>query len=452
MESLTDVQRAFFHTNATKDIQFRIDQLKKLKRILQANEKELHRAIYSDFKKSTFENSMSELAPLYQEINLACQNIDKWAHIKRVKTNLANFPAKSYIMPEPLGVVLVIGAWNYPYYLSLTPVVAAMAAGNTIVLKPSELPAATSQIMAQLINENFDPAFFKVVQGGIPETTELLHQKFDKIFFTGSTAVGKIVYQAAAKNLTPVTLELGGKSPAIFTENCNLAMGVKRMVWSKFLNAGQICIAPDYAVVPTTRKDEWLELVVAEIEKAQFSVKHDNYVQIINRRNTERLINLLDESKLFYGGIYNVEERYLSPTVLTEISFTDKIMEEEIFGPILPVIEYDNLDKVIAKIKDRPKPLACYVFTNDKRIKDKVLHELSFGGGAINDAIMHITNDRLPFGGVGGSGMGAYHGEYGFRTFSHYKGILDKPSWFELNLKYSPRTSRKLKWLKRLMK
>ncbi|TLP81755.1 aldehyde dehydrogenase [Maribacter sp. ACAM166] len=452
MESLIDLQRTFFSSNATKDIQFRIGQLKKLKKILKANEDRLHEAIYADFKKSAFENSMSELAPLYQEINEACKKVEKWAKTKKVKTNVANFPASSYVIPEPLGVVLVIGAWNYPYLLSLAPVISAIAAGNTVVLKPSELPANTSYIMAELINENFDASFFKVIEGGIPETTELLEQEFDKIFFTGSPKVGKIVYRAAAKNLTPVTLELGGKSPAIFSENCNLKMGVKRLIWSKFLNAGQICIAPDYVLVHKSRKSEFLKSALAEIEKSDFSIENGNYVQIINKRNTERLINLLDTDKIYYGGDYNLENRYIAPTLMTEISFEDEIMEEEIFGPILPIIEYDDLDNVISQIKTRPKPLACYVFSNDKPTTNKILREISFGGGAVNDALMHFSNNNLPFGGVGQSGMGAYHGKFGFRTFSHYKSILDKPTGFELNLKYSPHTKSKEKWITRMLK
>ena len=451
MESLTDLQRIFFNSNATKDIRFRIEQLKKLKKILKANEDRLHEAIYADFKKSAFENSMSELRPLYQEIDEARKNIKKWAKIKRVKTNVVNFPASSYIMPEPLGVVLVIGAWNYPYLLSLAPVISAIAAGNTVVLKPSELPENTSHIMAELINEKFDASFFKVIEGGIPETTKLLDQKFDKIFFTGSPKVGKIVYQAAAKNLSPVTLELGGKSPAIFTENCNLVMGVKRLIWSKFLNAGQICIAPDYALIHKSKKMEFLKSAVAEIEKSDFSIENDNYVQIINKRNTKRLIHLLDKDKIYYGGVYDLEKRYIAPTLMTEISFEDEIMEEEIFGPILPIIEYDDLDEVITQIKARPKPLACYVFSNSKSVTNKILSQISFGGGAVNDALMHILNNNLPFGGVGESGIGAYHGKFGFRTFSHYKSILDKSTWFEPDLKYSPHTNSKAKWINRML-
>ncbi|SHI45527.1 aldehyde dehydrogenase (NAD+) [Arenibacter nanhaiticus] len=450
MQELVDLQKTFFNTNATKDISFRIAQLKKMQSLLKANEEVLHRAIYADFKKSAFENYTAELSLLYHDIQQAIKKVKKWSAVKRVKTNLVNFPAKSYIIPEPLGATLIIGAWNYPYQLSLAPAIAAIAAGNTVILKPSELPVHTSNAMAKLINENFDPSFFKVVEGGVPETSALLKQAFDKIFFTGSVQVGKIVYQAAAKNLIPVTLELGGKSPAIITENCDLKVSVKRLIWAKFLNAGQTCIAPDYVVVHTSKKAEFLALAKKEIEASNFLIEADNYVQIINQKNLERLLALIDKDKVFYGGNHDIENRLLSPTIMTDITFEDKVMQDEIFGPILPVLEYDNLDGILQQIKSRPKPLSCYVFTNDKKTKQKVLNEISFGGGAINDALMHITNSHMGFGGVGESGIGSYHGEYGFKTFSHYKGVLDKPTWLEPNIKYYPHTNFKLKLIKLL--
>ncbi|MFS4416453.1 aldehyde dehydrogenase family protein [Maribacter sp. 2307ULW6-5] len=448
MKQIVHKQREFFLTNTTKDIDFRIEQLKKLERILKENDALLNEAIYADFKKSSFDTYTNELSILYHDIREACKNVKKWSVVKKVKTNLINFPAKSYVMPEPLGVALIIGAWNYPYQLSLAPAIAAIAAGNTVVLKPSELPLNTSHAMAKLINENFEPHFFKVLEGGIAETTELLNQKFDKIFFTGSVPVGKIVYQAAAKNLTPVTLELGGKSPAFFTENCNLKIAVKRMIWAKYLNAGQTCIAPDYVFVHKTIKDDFLKIAKEEIEKSNFSFVNDNYVQIINEKNMLRLIGLIDEEKVYLGGSYTLEERFIAPTLMTNISFEDKVMQEEIFGPILPVLEYEDLDKAIAQVKARPKPLSCYVFTKEKQVKEKILHEISFGSGAINDAMMQITNSNMPFGGVGESGTGAYHGEDGFKAFTHYKSILEKPTWLEPGLKYYPHTKRKLGWIK----
>ena len=328
MKQIVNAQREFFLTNSTKGIDFRIQQLKKLERLLIENEDLLNQAIYADFKKSSFDNFTNELALLYHDIKEACKNVKKWSDIKRVKSNLINFPAKSYVIPEPLGVALIIGASNYPYQLSLAPVVAAIAAGNTVVLKPSELPANTSHAMAKLINKNFEPHFFKVVEGGITETTDLLKQKFDKIFFTGSVPVGRIVYQAAAKNLTSVTLELGGKSPAFFTQNCNLKVSVKRMIWAKYLNAGQTCIAPDYILVHKSIEDDFLKMTKAEIEKSNFSIDNDNYVQIINKKNMNRLIAMIDRDKVYMGGTYDLEERHMSPTVMSNVTFEDMVMQE----------------------------------------------------------------------------------------------------------------------------
>jgi len=445
-------QRQFFNTHTTKNLVFRLEQLKKLEQIIKVNEQALYDVIYKDFKKSAFETFTSELALVYHDLKEACQHLKTWGSAKRVGTNFLNFPAKSYIIPEPLGVCLVIGAWNYPYQLTLAPVVAAIAAGNTVIIKPSELSKGTSALMAKLINENFDANYFKVIEGGVSETTELLNQKFDKIFFTGSTQVGKIVYQAAAKNLTPVTLELGGKSPAFITEDCHLKMAVKRLIWAKFLNAGQTCIAPDYILVHQSIAKEFLTLAKAEILKEQFSLKNDNYVQIINDRNVTRLKQLLDPKKIFFGGKIEIENRYIEPTLLQNVTFEDAVMQEEIFGPILPVIAYDTLKNAIDKVNSLAKPLSCYVFTNNQSYKKEILNAISFGGGAINDAVMHITNTKLPFGGVGSSGMGAYHGETGFKCFTHYKSVLDKPTWLELPLKYYPHTAFKLKWIKQFMK
>lgn len=452
INELVQSQRAYFNTHITRNITFRINQLQKLAQILKDNEQELQQAIYSDFKKSFFENYISELALIQNEIKYTCKNLRKWSRKKYVKTNLLNFPAKSYVIPCPLGVVLIIAPWNYPYNLSLIPAISAIAAGNTVVLKPSEIPVHTSHIMARLINNNFDPQLFNVIEGGVGIATELLEQKYDKIFFTGSTQVGKIVFAAAAKNLTPVTLELGGKSPTIFTEGCNLKMAVKRMIWAKFLNAGQTCISADYALVPSSLKEDFLKIAVAEIEQTHYSIANNNYVQIINEENMHRLLGLLKASHIYYGGDFDLAKRHIEPTIVTDVRFDDIIMRDEIFGPILPVIVYDDLDKVITRINTLPKPLACYVFTKDKKIRDKVLYEVAFGGGAVNDSVVHFTNNNLPFGGIAESGLGSYHGEFGFNTFTHYKGIIDKPTWFELNLKYYPRTDNKLKWIKRLLR
>ncbi len=452
MRQLIDKQRAFFNTQDTKSISFRKEQLSKLDRVLKSNEALLYESIYKDFKKSEFDTYTTELGLLYLDIKEAKRSLKHWGRVKRVGTNFLNFPAKSYIIPEPLGVSLVIGAWNYPYLLSLAPVVAAIAAGCTIILKPSELPKHTSNALAKLISENFDEAYFKVIEGGITETTELLAQKFDKIFFTGSTTVGKIVYKAAAENLTSVTLELGGKSPAIVASDCNLKMTVKRLVWAKFLNAGQTCISPDYILVHKSIEDKFIQLCKEEIEASKFSFENGNYVQIINDRNFVRLKSLIDNDKLYYGGETNAELREIAPTILKNVTFLDAVMKEEIFGPILPVISFDNLEDAINDVNRLEKPLSCYVFTTSIKTRKRVLNNISFGGGGVNEAVMHITNPKLPFGGVGRSGIGTYHGEEGFKTFSHFKSVIDKPTWFELNLKYYPHSKTKLWWIKQFFR
>ncbi|MEL6811256.1 MAG: aldehyde dehydrogenase family protein [Bacteroidota bacterium] len=446
MEQIVTKQRAFFHTRSTFPIKFRRKQLKKLKKALKAHEKLLFEAIYEDFRKSKFDTYTNELALVYHDINEALKKLPNWSRKKPVRTNLVNFPGKSYVIPEPLGVSLVIGAWNYPYQLSLTPMVAAMAAGCTVVLKPSELPSQTSAAMAQIISETFPESYITVVEGGIPETTQLLKQKFDKIFFTGSTTVGKIIYKAAAEHLTPVTLELGGKSPAFVTANCHLKRTAKRLIWGKFLNSGQTCIAPDYVMVDKRIEEEFLALCKKEIDKERFSVGHGNYTQIINDRNLERLASMIDPSKVYCGGTVDREARTISPTILQNVNFKDKVMQEEIFGPILPVIPYTDMDEAIARVRLLPRPLACYVFTKSNKVKKKVIHQIAFGGSTVNDVVMHIANSNLPFGGVGSSGMGNYHGEAGFKAFSFEKAILERSNLFELPLKYFPQTKLKL-WL-----
>ncbi len=419
--------------------------------MLRENEDRLYEAIYADFKKSRFETYTSEVALLEQDIDDALKNVSTWAANKCVSTNLANFPGKSYIQPEPFGVSLVIGAWNYPYLLSLGPVIPAIAAGNTVVLKPSELPDHTAQLMKSLVSSYFDPEFFTVVTGGVETSTELLKQPFQKIFFTGSPKVGKIVYQAAAKQLIPVTLELGGKSPAFVTKHANIKRTVQRLVWGKFLNAGQTCIAPDYVWVEASIANKFLQALKAQILKMNYAFENDNYMQIINTDHVDRLVGYLEDATVFFGGDHNRDHRFISPTILTDVTFESRCMQEEIFGPILPVLFYENLAEAIAKTKQLPKPLSCYVFSDNQKEQHQITETLSFGGGAINDTIMHISNPKLPFGGVGQSGIGSYHGEAGFKTFSHYKSMLKKANWIELPLKYPPYTARKLRWIKRLL-
>ena len=453
IQEIYNKQHDFFNSNKTKDVSFRIEQLKKLKKILKANEDLFYEAIYEDFGKSEFETYASELALIYHEINNFIKNIKKWSKPKKVSTGFSNFPAKSYIMPEPFGKTLVIGAWNYPYQLSLLPAITSLAAGNTVILKPSELSANTSKVMNKIIGDNFAKDYFCVVEGGVKETTKLLEYRFDKIFFTGSTHVGRIIYQAAAKHLTPVTLELGGKSPTFVLADTDIKMSAKRIVWAKFLNAGQTCVAPDYVLVDKLIELEFLKALKSEI-KQHYKNQEDiseNYLRIINTNNFDRLIKLIDNDKIFFGGKTNREKRFISPTILQDISFEDKIMKDEIFGPILPVLSFTNLDEAIKKVKENPKPLACYIYSKNRKTIDKLLKEISFGGGAINDSLMHLSNSKLPFGGVGLSGIGSYHGKAGFDTFSHNKSILDKPFWLEPNIKYAPYSKKKMKMIKWLL-
>lgn len=452
MKEIILAQRNFFNSHATKDVSFRINELKRLEWVLKKNTPALEKAIYSDFKKSAYENYITEIGLVLHDIKEAKYNLQRWAKKKKVRTNFSNFPAKSYIQPEPLGVCLIISAWNYPYQLALAPVVAAIAAGNTVVLKPSEIPSETSKVLATLLNKAFDPKFLKVVVGGIPETTALLKQKFDKIFFTGSTVVGKIIYKAAAAHLTPVTLELGGKSPVFVAKDANIKMAAKRIIWGKFLNAGQTCIAPDYVYIDQQVQTKFLKACKAEILKADYAFENQNYVQIINERHFDRLNALIDDNKVYYGGEIDRPNRYMAPTILNNVTLEDAVMQEEVFGPILPILAFDNLDKAIEKVQLLPKPLSCYVFTSSRVTKKKVLNRISFGGGAVNDTVMHISNPHLPFGGVGASGIGKYHGEAGFAVFSNYKGILDKPTWFETPFKYAPYTQGKLAIIKQLFK
>ncbi len=453
IENIVQQQKDFFNTNKTKDIAFRIEQLKKIKQLVQENEALFFDAIYSDFKKSQFDTYLSEFSLFYSEVNLAIKKLKQWSKHQRVSTGLANFPAKSYIVPEPLGTTLVIGAWNYPIQLALVPVISAIAAGNTVILKPSELSDKTSAILATLINKNFPENFLHVVEGGVTETTQLLACDFDKIFFTGSIAVGKIIYQAAAKQLTPVTLELGGKSPTFVFADCDIKMTAKRLVWAKYFNAGQTCVSPDYVLVEKSIETAFLEALKNEIKTSYPNQTEiaDNYVQIINHNNFDRLANFIVADKIYYGGYTNRDERLISPTILHSINFDDEIMKDEIFGPVLPVISFTDVDEVIKQVKQGSKPLACYVYSKNKQNINKIIDEVSFGGGAINDSMMHLANHHLPFGGVGFSGIGNYHGKAGFDTFTHYKSLLHKPFWGELPIKYAPYSSLKFKVIKAIL-
>ncbi len=453
IKALVIAQKNYFLEGNTRNLNQRINSLRKLRELLKKNEKKLFEAIYADFGKSEYETYETELSLIYHEINKAIKKIPVWARTKRIKTNLPNLPAKSYIIAEPLGTALIIGAWNYPYQLSLIPLISAIAAGCTAIVKPSELSAHSSRTMAEIINSNFDSRYISVLQGGVQETGELLEQHFDKIFFTGSIPVGKIVYEAAAKHLTPVTLELGGKSPVFVLNDCNIKITAKRIIWGKFLNAGQTCVAPDYLLVDSKIIDKLLaeiERLISELFPNTKDVE-ENYVRIINEKHFNRLADLIEPEKIYCGGHLNKEKLFISPTIFTNVDFDSKIMADEIFGPLLPVIAFDDLQTAIFKVKSRPKPLALYVFGKNGKNIDLIMKEISFGGGAVNDTVMHLSNGALPFGGVGSSGTGNYHEHAGFKAFSHYKSILHKRPILEPFLKYRPYTTLKLNILKRLL-
>lgn len=446
-------QREFFLSQQTKPYSFRIKQLKKFKKALEDNEKYFYEAIYNDFGKSNFETYVTELGLIYSEIDLALKKLRTWMKPIKKKTSRALLPGKSFILPEPYGNCLVIGAWNYPIQLSLMPAVSAMAAGNTLIIKPSEIAKETSAVMAKVLNRIFLPEVLHVIEGGVQETQELLSLNFDKIFFTGSVPVGKIVYKAAAENLTPVTLELGGKSPTFVLKDANIKMTAKRIVWGKFLNAGQTCVATDYILVHNSVEKELLEEIRKQIDLQfpDFDSLPENYTQIINEKNFNRLTSLIDSDKVIKGGTFDKDNRIIHPTVMKDIQFADPIMDDEIFGPILPVIAFDNLDDVIQDVKHRAKPLALYVFSKNTSEIDKIHSEISFGGGCVNDTVIHFANPNVPLGGVGSSGIGNYHAYAGFQAFSHFKGILKKPYWFEPKMKYAPYTDKKLRLIKKLL-
>lgn len=450
-QEILNEQKEFFNSQKTKNVKFRKRALQQLKEAILKNEDLMYEAIYKDFGKSKFDTFTTEISFVLKEIEFYLKNLTSLSSPKKVRTNLANQLGSSKIYSEPLGNTLVIGAWNYPYQLSLSPLIAAVAAGNTCILKPSEVAENSMKAMVKIINENFPREYLFALEGGVEEITGILELKFDKIFFTGSTKVGKIVYEAAAKNLTPVTLELGGKSPAIVAASANLEVAARRIVWGKFLNAGQTCVAPDYILVDERVKDSLVTSLKKYIQKFSYKADSQQYTQIINKKNFERLIKMIDPENVFYGGNFDAKKRFIEPTILQNVTWEDSVMQEEIFGPILPVLTYKNFNEALLQISKHEKPLAAYLFTNNSEEKDLFTTRISFGGGCINDVVMHLSNDHLPFGGVGNSGIGNYHGKFGFDTFSHQKAILERATWGEPDLKYPPYSEKKLSWIKRVL-
>lgn len=435
------------------EIAFRKESLKKLLHNIIENEQAIIKALYDDFKKPAFESVLTETNYVINDLKETIKNIESWSKPKKVSASLLNFPSTDFIYSEPYGNVLILSPWNYPFQLALCPLIAAVAAGNKVTLKPSELTVHTSNIISKIITETFAVKDVVVVTGDATIAQQLLNQRWDYIFFTGSVAVGKIVAKAAAENLTPVTLELGGKSPCIVDETANLQISARRIVWGKIINAGQTCVAPDYILVHHTIKDTFVKLLIQEIEKALGTNPEESqdYARIINLKNWQRQLSLLENQTILSGGQSNKETLYLAPTLLDEPKMDSLVMKEEIFGPILPILSYESKSDIKKIIASFEKPLSLYLFSQNKSFIDEVLQKYSFGGGCINDTVIHLVNNRLPFGGVGNSGMGAYHGKLTFDLFSHKKGIVKKGNWLDLQLRYAPYRD-KLKTIQKVLK
>lgn len=433
-------QRSYFATGQTYDVSFRLEMLKTLQKSIIAHESEIFDALKKDLNKSPFEAYETEVGITLQELQYVIKHVRSWAKPKRVKTPLLHFKSTSFILSEPYGVVLIMSPWNYPLQLSIAPLIGSIAAGNCTLIKPSAYSPATSAVIAKIVRECFDEGFVAVIEGGREANQALLKEKFDYIFFTGSVEVGKTVMAAAAENLTPVTLELGGKSPCIVDCNTNLEITARRIVWGKCLNAGQTCVAPDYLLVHKDVKNDLLNSMKKYIAEfyGQHPHKSEDLPKIINRKHFDRVKELLNCGKTVVGGQYDEKTLKISPTILDDVSWDEPVMQEEIFGPVLPVLEFDDLSQVIETVNKRPKPLALYLFTTSKQTEKKILENIPFGGGCINDTIVHLATSYMPFGGVGESGMGGYHGRWSFDTFSHKKSILKKSNLIDIKLRYPP--------------
>ncbi|MEM6752288.1 MAG: aldehyde dehydrogenase [Cyanobacteria bacterium P01_C01_bin.38] len=447
-------QRDFFQTGKTKEVSFRIQQLKTLKQAIIDNEAAIFNALKADLNKPLVESFTAEIVLVVKEIEYAIKNIKNWTKPKKAQIPWQFFPASAKIYPQPLGVVLIFGAWNYPFQLVVAPLIGAIAAGNCAIIKPSEIASYTSNLVVEIFEKYFDRSYIAAIEGGVETSQQLLAEKFDRIFFTGGSAIGKIVMEAAAKQLTPVTLELGGKSPCIVDSDIDIKIAARRITWGKFYNAGQTCLAPDYLLVNKEIKNN----LINEIKKClqefygENPLKSPDYARIINQKQFDRLVNYLKDlkdGKIIIGGETTADELYIAPTVIDSVSWEDTLMQSEIFGPILPLIEFTDIKEAINVINSRPKPLALYLFSQNKNLQKKVIRETAFGGGCINHTIIHYAVPSLPFGGIGNSGIGSYHGKTSFDTFSHYKSLLKKPFLLDVKLLYPP-YKHKLSLLRRI--
>ncbi len=440
IKKIVDSQRDFYQTSVTLDVSYRMEALDKLRSCIVKYEEQINAALKKDLGKSAFEGYMCETGLVLSELDYMRKHTPSYAKEKRVKTPLSQFCSHSYKTPSPYGVVLVMSPWNYPFMLTMDPLIDAIAAGNTVVVKPSAYSPYTSQLIQTILEECFDGEYVKVITGGRAENQALLHEHFDYIFFTGSQAVGKEVMSDAAEHLTPFTLELGGKSPCIVEKSANIKLTARRIVFGKFLNCGQTCVAPDYIYCDRSVKDKLVKELKKQVIK-QFGkqpLDNSDYGNIINEKHFNRILGLIDPEKVVLGGQAKRETLQIEPTIMEDVTFGDAVMQEEIFGPILPILAYDSLAEVTRNLNCLPHPLALYFFTSDKKLAKKVMSKVGFGGGCINDTVIHIATSEMGFGGFGESGMGSYHGKDGFDTFTHYKSIVDKKTWLDLPMRYQP--------------
>ena len=454
IDYLVKKQKEFYKSHVTQEYNFRMTALKLLYEGVLNYENEIKEALFLDLNKSSGEAYLTEIGVTLKEIKFLMKNLKKLMKQKKRKTEITNFPAKSFISPHPYGVTLIMSPWNYPIYLTLAPLAGAISAGNTVVIKPSNYSSHTSDVIEKMIKSVFNEEYIAVVKGGREENQDLLNQKFDYIFFTGSTSVGKIVMEKAAKNLTPISLELGGKSPTIVTKDADIDLSAKRIVFGKLINVGQTCVAPDYVLIDETVKDKFIEKLKKYIEVfyGDDPITRSDYGKIINEKHFKRLLGLIKGEKIVYGGKSDIQSLKISPTILDNVQFDANVMQEEIFGPILPIITYKNIDEVIDYVQSQPHPLALYLFTKSKDVIKQVLDQVQFGGGCINDTIMQVASDYLPFGGVGDSGMGQYHGKASFETFSHNRSIIKKSTFIDIPLRYFPVSEKKEKLIKKVLK
>lgn len=454
IDEILFAQKNFFQSGITLPVEFRVSMLKKLLSAIENHEDEISSALKSDLGKGSFESFMCEIGLAKSEISYMIKHTKKFAEKRRVKTPVTHFASVSYRLPVPYGNALIMSPWNYPFLLSIDPLANAIAAGNTVILKPSAYSPATSAVIEKIIDETFPQKYISVITGGRKENSELLERKFDFIFFTGSTSVGRLVMKSAAENLTPIALELGGKSPCIVDSTAKIGLAARRIVFGKFLNCGQTCVAPDYILCEESVKEKF----IAEVNKQialQFGknpLENENYGKIINRRHFERVLGLVDKEKLVFGGRYDSENLKIEPTVLDNVTWNDPVMQEEIFGPVMPILTFKKFDEVYPMLKDLSKPLACYIFSEDKKHIEEITRRLPYGGGCINDVVIHLATSEMGFGGIGESGMGSYHGKAGFDAFSHIKSIVDKKTFLDIPVRYQPYTEKAEKLLRLLLK